>query len=328
MKLIGVTGLTCKTSTIHTIDQALVDQGFSTFAFTTFHDFHNRKKVGGPYITRTSPMPEDVAEFRHVFQECDYVMMEVTPSFVHDDRLQRLFGPLDVSVMTVYEGEPAHGYVFANRQQYFHYKNMIFGSCLKRNGVAVLQRQNDPAIEQAHYFAQRRGANIIWLDAPFDHVKTANAVLRSLGLPETATKVAVSGRQEIVRERLIIEKCDEEPAYIFCNRWIQSMYAGRKVVVAVGLSGRMPDEAHAKKLGHILSFDGLDKVYTYVEHVDRTMKLYDERVTMTESREVAFKQALKAWEEGSVLILMGNGDQTLPGGTDREVIESMLNETP
>lgn len=328
MKLIGVTGLTCKTSTVHTIDQALVDQGFSTFAFTTFHDFHNREKVGGPYITRTSPMPEDVTAFRHVYEKCDFVLMEVTPSFVHDDRLQNLFGPLDISVMTVYEGEPAHGYVFADRGQYFHYKNMIFGSCLKRNGIAILQRQNDPAIEQARFFAERRGANIIWVDAPFDHVKTANAVLKSQGLPETATRVAVPGRQEIVRERLIIEKCDEPPAYAFCNRWIQSMYAGKDIVIAVGLSGRMPDQAHQAKLGHITSFEGLKKIYGYVEHVDRDMKIHDSRVVMTNSREEAFAEGLKAWREGAVLILMGNGDQVLPGGSDREVIESMLKETP
>jgi hypothetical protein len=327
MKLIGVTGLTCKTSTVHTIDQALVDQGFSTFAFTTFYDFHNRNKVGGPYITRTSPMPDDVAKFRNIMAECDYVLMEVTPAFVHDDRLQKLFGPLDISAMTVY-GDPSAGYVYASRQQYFHYKNMIFGSCLKRDGTAILQRQDDPAVEQAYLFAQKRGVKIVWVDAPFDHVKTANAVLKSLGLPETAIKVDVPGRQEIVRERLIVDKCDEEPAYPFCNKWIQSLYPKREVVVAVSLSGRMPDEPHKKKMKHILAFDGIKNIYVYMAHTNKKIKFNDPKVIRTESREDAFAHGLKAWKKGAVLILMGNGDQVLWGRTDREVIESMLNETP
>lgn len=329
MKLIGVTGLTCKTSTVHTIDQALVDQGYKTFAFTTFQDFQNRKPVGEPRLIRTAPMPEDVTEHRERIDESDFVLMEVTPSFTHDDRLQRLFGPLDISVMTVYEGEPAAGYYYADREQYFHYKNMIFGSCLKRKGTAILQNnQDDPAVRQAYNYAERRGANIISLDPPFDHVVTANAVLRCLGLPETATKIAVPGRQEFVRDRMIIEKCNEEPAYKFCNEWVQSMYRGKDIVIVVGVSAHMPDEFICKKIEYILEFDGLKKAIVYIQHFDRKIKLpHNDMITLADTRIDAFNQGIELWKQGAVLLLTGNGDQLLEDITDRELVESILKET-
>ena len=318
-KKIAITGITGKTITAWTLNDALIRQGFNVLLSATWNFHYNnellvKRKLTNPTISELMPYEEYI-------KKCDFFIFEATSRGISDFRIKTFCNTIDVAILTHTNGFSTHEEEYESREQYLNYKSNIFSSfMLNNNGIAVFPYDTE-IYENIIKILETSNVKVSNFYG-FDPIEVCNLTLNALGLKENSKKVKVKGRYEKIDSNIIVDKCTQLNSVEWTLKESKEKYPNKDIVVVYPYYFNRLKNNKNKIFDFIISQDSVKKLITYEQHTQEGIPFTSPKLSIFENREMAIKEALK--EDPNCLILfLGNGDQELNGETDQEILNRL-----
>lgn len=325
MKTIAITGIYGKTTVANILNNALVDQGFSTFLCSTWK-FHHNKNIIENQRKRTTPTTLELRRHKNLVETCDFLITEASSDSLRENRFEEAFKSCDVAVLTSTDGYSHHQKDYENREQYLESKAMLF-SYLKQSGIAVFPCFTEIKESIKKIAKYKRASTEEFLE--FDPVRVANIVLRKLGLEESAKEVFIEGRYEWVSDNVIVDKANQEKSIEWVIQKAHQENPDKKIVVVFGeVFDFLGRPTFSREISGIIQNPLVEKAVLYELRGNHSWE-YGHKSFRAKNREEAFRTALS--EKENLILVLGNGDQPDPENKgiyepDKELINRIIRE--